>query len=83
MALGLLDAMRNKHGVRIPEQLSLIGYDDIPQASWAFANLTTIRQSVDEFARVTVEVLKERIRHPDAPPKNEIVDVTLVSRGTV
>ena len=83
MALGLLDAMRNKHGVRIPEQLSLIGYDDIPQASWAFANLTTIRQSVDEFARVTVEVLKERIRNPDAQPKNEIVDVTLVSRGTV
>lgn len=83
MALGLLDAMRTKHGVRIPEHMSLIGYDDIPQASWAFANLTTIRQSVDEFARVTVGVLKERIRHPDAEPKNEIVDVTLVSRGTV
>jgi LacI family transcriptional regulator len=38
VALGLLDALRNKHDVRIPEELSLIGYDDIPQASWAFAN---------------------------------------------
>jgi LacI family transcriptional regulator len=83
VALGLLDALRNKHDVRIPEELSLIGYDDIPQASWAFANLTTIKQSVDEFARITVELLKRRIRNPKAKPKNEIVDVTLVRRGTV
>lgn len=83
VALGLLDALRNKHDVRIPEELSLIGYDDIPQASWAFANLTTIKQSVDEFAKVTVELLNERIRNPEAKPKNEIIDVTLVRRGTV
>lgn len=83
VALGLLDTLRNKHSIRIPEQLSLIGYDDIPQASWAFADLTTIMQSVEEFARVTVDVLKQRIKSPDAEPRNEIIDVKLVSRGTV
>ena len=83
VALGLLDTLRNKHSIRIPEQMSLIGYDDIPQASWAFADLTTIKQSVEEFARVTVDLLKERIKNPDAEPKNEIIDVKLVSRGTV
>ncbi len=83
VALGLLDTLRNKHSIRIPEQMSLIGYDDIPQASWAFADLTTIKQSVEEFARVTVDLLKERIKNPDADPKNEIIDVKLVSRGTV
>ena len=83
VALGLLDALRSKHGIQIPKQLSLIGYDDIPQASWAFADLTTVKQSVEEFARVTVELLKERINNPDAEPKNEIIDVKLVSRGTV
>ncbi len=83
VALGLLDTLRNNHSICIPEQMSLIGYDDIPQASWAFADLTTIKQSVEEFARVTVDVLKERIKYPDAEPKNEIVDVKLVSRGTV
>jgi len=83
VALGLLDALRNKHGIRVPEQLSLIGYDDIPQASWAFADLTTVKQSVEEFAKVTVDLLKERIKNPDADPKNEIVDVKLISRGTV
>lgn len=83
VALGLLDALRNRHGVRVPEEVSLIGYDDIPQAAWVFADLTTIKQSVDEFAKLTVNMLKERINAPDAAPKSHIVDVTLVRRGTV
>ncbi|PHQ98447.1 MAG: hypothetical protein COB40_00005, partial [Marinosulfonomonas sp.] len=83
IALGLLDALRNKHSIKVPQDLSLIGYDDIPQASWAFAELTTIRQSVDDFARITVNVLKERIKNPGAEPKNKIVDVKLILRGTV
>ncbi|PHR93534.1 MAG: LacI family transcriptional regulator [Blastopirellula sp.] len=83
VALGLLDTLRNKHAIRIPEQLGLIGYDDIPQARWAFADLTTIRQSVEDFAQVTVELLKDRIKNPDTDPHIKIVDVTLVMRGSV
>ncbi len=83
LALGLLDALRSKHGVRIPDELSLIGYDDIPQSAWAFADLTTIKQSVEEFAKVTVDMLKARINDPEANPKNQIVDVSVVLRGTV
>lgn len=83
VALGLLDALRHEHGVSIPEELSLIGYDDIPQAAWKFAQLTTIKQPVDEFARITVELLQERITNPEAAPKYKSVDVTIVQRGTV
>jgi len=83
LALGLLDALRSIHHVRVPDELSLVGYDDIPQAAWAFADLTTIKQSVDEFAKVTVDVLKARISDPNAEPKNQIVDVSIVLRGTV
>jgi len=83
IALGLLDALRSRYGVSIPGELSLIGYDDIPQAAWAFADLTTIKQSVEEFAKVTVDVLKARIDDPRAAPKNQIVDVNIVLRRTV
>ena len=83
IALGLLDALRSRHAVSIPEELSLIGYDDIPQAAWAFADLTTIKQSVTEFAKITVDVLKARINEPEATPKTQIVDVNIVLRGTV
>ncbi|MGR3291964.1 MAG: LacI family DNA-binding transcriptional regulator [Paracoccaceae bacterium] len=83
IALGLLDTLRHKLGIKVPQELSLIGYDDIPQASWAFAELTTIKQSVEDFAQVTVNMLKERIKNPDAAARNEIVDVKLIMRGTV
>jgi len=83
LALGLLDVLRSKHGVHVPDELSLIGYDDIPQAAWAFAELTTIKQSVDEFAKATVDMLKARIEHPGADPKNHVIGVSVVLRGTV
>ncbi len=83
IALGLLDALRNEHGVNVPEDMSIIGYDDIPQAAWKFAHLTTIKQPVDEFARVTVELLQERIANPEAPPQHKSVDVMIIKRGTV
>ncbi len=81
-ALGLLDALRVHHGVDVPGDLSLIGYDDIPQAGWVSANLTTVKQSVGEFARVTVDLLKDRIKNPEAQPRNAIIDVDLIPRGT-
>ncbi|MEX3008515.1 LacI family DNA-binding transcriptional regulator [Hoeflea sp. TYP-13] len=83
VALGLLDALRVGYGVEIPREMSLIGYDDIPQSGWEFANLTTIRQPVDTFVDVIVEMLKSRIAEPDAAQREELVDVMLVRRGTV
>jgi len=82
-ALGLLDTLRHGMGVAIPEQLSLVGYDDIPQAEWTFAKLTTVRQPVDNFARATVELLQERIKDPEAPPRSRVLEVDLVERATV
>jgi LacI family transcriptional regulator len=83
IALGLLDALRTRHGVRIPEDASIVGYDDIPQAAWEFSNLTTIGQPVDQFAAETVALMKARIERPDSAPRRESVDVSLVRRGTV
>ncbi len=83
MALGLLDRIRNKMGIPVPEKMALVGYDDIPQAGWDFAELTTIRQPADDFARITVDVLKERIEQPDMEPRSRLVDVALVRRSTI
>lgn len=83
VALGLLDTLRTRHGIRIPEDVSLIGYDDIPQADWEFAKLTTINQPVNAFALATVSLLKERMKNPESEQKTEMIDVSLVMRGTV
>ena len=47
MALGALDALRIDLGIAVPDQIQVLGFDDIEQASWGSFNLSTIRQDVD------------------------------------
>jgi LacI family transcriptional regulator len=60
MAIGVLQALQES-GVAIPRDISVLGYDDIPCASWVFPRLTTVRQEVSELARYAVDVLVARI----------------------
>lgn len=57
MALGALDAARYELGIRIPEDLSVIGFDDIPMANWPAYNLTTISQPVDEMIDAAIQLI--------------------------
>ena len=66
-ALGALDAA-GAAGVAVPEQLWVVGYDDIEMASWDAFQLTTACQPITEMVRVSVELLLARIAVPDAPP---------------
>jgi LacI family transcriptional regulator len=56
MALGLLRAFR-QHGIRVPEDVAVVGYDDIPEAAYFAPPLTTIRQDFDEVGRASIELL--------------------------
>lgn len=53
------------HGIHIPEDMGVAGYDDISFAQIAVPRLTTIRQNVEEKARLAVEILMEKIRKED------------------
>ena len=74
--------MRSKHGVDVPQEVSVIGYDDIPQSSWAFANLTTFRQPVDEIAATTLELLESRFADPEMEERQVVLPVRMIERGT-
>lgn len=78
-ALGVIDLARER-GVRIPEELSIVGFDDIPMASWSAYSLTTIRQPVDQMIAATLEVVLERIEAPAAEPMLRFFPGTLVER---
>jgi LacI family transcriptional regulator len=60
MAIGLLDSPKNQ-GVRIPEDMSIIGYDDISFCELISPRLTTVRQPIDEMAKEAVNLLFRRI----------------------
>jgi LacI family transcriptional regulator len=63
MAMGVMDAVRNR-GLRVPDDVSVIGFDDIPQASLIRPALTTIRQPLEKMGRVATQMLLESLSQP-------------------
>jgi DNA-binding LacI/PurR family transcriptional regulator len=57
LACGFLDAARNEFGIKVPEELCVIGFDDIEQASWSSYELTTFRQPIDQIADHVIQLI--------------------------
>lgn len=69
--------------VRVPEQLSIVGFDDVPMAGLARIALTTVAQPREELARLGIATIADRIEHRLlGPPKSSLVEVALVTRGS-
>lgn len=80
MAIGAIKAVEEM-GLRVPEDISIVGFDDIPLASYITPPLTTVRQPTfekgSEAARMLVNLLEE-----NSLPQSKIMDVELVVRGS-
>jgi len=83
MALGLMDYARDVLNLSIPEDLSVIGFDGIPETRWGAYRLTTFHQDVEMLAAETVRVLDQRQADPKAPPIVSVLEVPLIYRGSV
>lgn len=80
LALGAMDGCRFDHGWRVPEDVSLVGFDDIPEAGRPGNALTTVRQDSEKMANTAVALLLQRIESPDAAARTVQVPTTLVRR---
>jgi DNA-binding LacI/PurR family transcriptional regulator len=81
MALGALRAL-HESGRRIPQDVSVVGFDDIPEAPYFTPPLTTVRQDFDEMGRRGLRLLLDTIAAPDAPPAHHEVVPELVVRAS-
>jgi len=79
MAIGALRALAEM-GLRVPEDVSLIGFDDIELASYTTPPLTTIRQDKAAMAQTALNLLLERIVDRQIPARQRVIPVTLVER---
>jgi LacI family transcriptional regulator, galactose operon repressor len=79
-ALGVLKAARQL-GVKIPEQLAIIGFDDLDTAE--YEDLTTIRQHLDESGRLAIEILLAHIADNSRPIQHVTLPLLLIERLTV
>jgi DNA-binding LacI/PurR family transcriptional regulator len=82
-AIGAMDAARNGLGLRIPEDLSVIGFDDIPMASWSSYSLTTIRQPFEAMVESTIQQLMIAISDPNGKAVDKVIAPALVQRKSV
>ncbi|MGI4937658.1 MAG: substrate-binding domain-containing protein, partial [Janthinobacterium lividum] len=80
IALGVLDAAKRR-GIAVPQQLSVIGIDDMPLAGSPLIELTSVRQPAEALARIAARRLVERIRAGSASaPVHDVLPVQLVQR---
>jgi DNA-binding LacI/PurR family transcriptional regulator len=67
MALGVLRAL-HEAGRRVPDDVSVVGYDDIPEAAHFLPPLTTVRTDFRDIGTRALHVLLDRIDAPTSPP---------------
>jgi DNA-binding LacI/PurR family transcriptional regulator len=85
IALGMLSAAET-HGIRVPEDLSVVGFDDIRFSQYVRPRLTTIRSPVERLAQIGVELLFDRLAgaeaggQPETPARTEVLPVELIVR---
>ncbi|MEQ9637488.1 MAG: LacI family DNA-binding transcriptional regulator [Devosia marina] len=82
-AFGAMDALRHELQLRIPQDVRVVGFDDIAQAHWKSYNLTTVKFDLDERVRALVRLILRRLNNPQAPGLEETLNTRLIVRGTV
>jgi LacI family transcriptional regulator len=83
IAYGCMKALRD-HNIRIPEDISIVGFDDLPSSSLSDPPLTTIRVSTRQIGEQALEKLSEHIhRQSERMPEKILIAGTLISRDSV
>lgn len=82
MAMGCMDAARYELGIRIPDELAVAGFDDIPASRWPTYDLTTVRQPVNKMIDTTISLLTEYRETPDMRPVLRLEPGRLIERGS-
>jgi LacI family transcriptional regulator len=81
MAAGVMHAI-HEHGLQIPGNISVTGFDDIPLAHQLWPKLTTVRQPLEAMAREAARLLIARILRERPDDVNVVVDSQLVVRAS-
>jgi len=78
-AMAALQALAER-GLRVPDDIALVGHDDIPVAAWLTVPLTTVAQPIEEKGRIAANVLIDQIEQPTLPVQHVVLQPHLVVR---
>lgn len=81
-AIELMDLLKSR-GFRIPEDYSIVGFDNLPMCCYVTPRLTTISQDIKQKAQYAVDILFQHLKNPTLPTQNIILNVELIQRESV
>jgi len=80
MALAVMECLRHEFDLRVPDDVSIVGYDDVELASWPSFNLTTIRQPSNKMVAETVSLLMTSIKTQECSIRKVEIEGPLMIR---
>jgi len=80
MALAVMECIRHEFGLNVPDDVSIVGYDDVELASWPSFALTTIRQPSNQMVNETVKLLMDNIQNTETAPRQIEISGPLMIR---
>ena len=81
IALGACNGARSL-GLRLPEDLTVVGFDDIPMAAWDTFALTTVRTDLARMAQTAAAQILHRIQAPESPARTVVLPTSIIRRRT-
>jgi LacI family transcriptional regulator len=67
----------------VPDDVSVVGFDDIAMAGWDVYRLTTVRQDLRRMAQIAVETVLEAVTEPERAPERTVLPPVMVQRATL
>ncbi len=80
MAFAVMDVLRLELGLRVPDDVSVVGFDNVPQAAWGAYGLTTVAQDAVPMIEATVRMLLQQLEDDAVTRDNVVVPAALVLR---
>ena len=82
MAFSVIDVLRGELKLRIPDDVSIVGYDDVPEAGWGGYSLTTVEQPSEAMVEATIRILLEQIETREVQRKAAVLPARLIVRSS-
>jgi DNA-binding LacI/PurR family transcriptional regulator len=82
LSIGVLSAIQT-HGLHVPDDIGLIGLNDMEMAGWQNINLTTIRQPVPEIIEASIDQIATLLADPEREPEARLFPCEVIERGTL
>lgn len=82
MALAVMDVLRFELGLKVPEAVSVVGYDNVIQAAWPTYDLTTVEQPARPMVAAAVEILLGQVNSQRVQRSNIVIPGDLIVRGS-